>query len=143
MSRRIVYLIALSYVVALPLFTTSILRAADKSGLSFEVFQDRGMEFRWRLRQGDDILATAGQGYKEKASCVKGIEGVKKGLDDGKDKFEIYQDNAQAYRWRLKSSNGQVVAAATKGQKTKAECEEVTKLIAKEAPKAGVVEAKN
>ena len=100
------------------------------------------MEYRWRLKQGDDILGTAGQGYKEKASCTKGIEGVKKGVADGKDKFEIYQDNAQAFRWRLKSSNGNVVAAATKGSKTKADCEAVTQLITSEASNAAVVDEK-
>jgi uncharacterized protein YegP (UPF0339 family) len=141
MSRRTRRISPLLFVIALPLFAPSVLRAADQK-VAFEVYQDRGMEYRWRLKQGDDILGTAGQGYKEKASCTKGIEGIKKGLADGKDKFEIYQDNAQAYRWRLNSSNGQVVAAATKGLKTKAECEAVTKLIAKEAPTAAVVEAK-
>jgi uncharacterized protein YegP (UPF0339 family) len=142
MSRRTIHRSSLFVFVALPLIAPSVLRAADKSALTFELFADRGMEFRWRLKQGDDILGTAGQGYKEKASCTKGIEGIKKGLADGKDTFEIYQDNAQAFRWRLKSSNGQVVAAATKGCKTKAECEEVTKLITKNAPNAAVVEEK-
>jgi uncharacterized protein len=142
MSRLTIHRSSLFVFVALPLIGPSVLRAADKSALTFEVFADRGMEFRWRLKQGDDILGTAGQGYKEKASCTNGIEGIKKRLADGKDTFEIYQDNAQAFRWRLKSSNGQVVAAATKGCKTKSECEEVTKLITKDAPNAAVVEEK-
>ncbi len=140
MSHRTLGFGSLLFVVALPLAAPTVMRAADAKALTFEVYQDRSMEYRWRLKQGDDILGTAGQGYKEKASCTKGIDGVKKGLADGKDKFEIYQDNAQAFRWRLKSSNGNVVAAATKGFKTKAECEAVTKLISTEGPNAAVVE---
>jgi len=106
------------------------------------VFEDKEKEFRWRLKHGDDILGTAGQGYKEKASCKKAIEGIKKGLENDKDKFEVYEDNAKAFRWRLKAANGQIVAAANKGYKDKADCEKVIELIKKGIPKAEVVETK-
>ena len=139
MLRRFIGFGSLLVLVALPVLA-QVSRADDKSALTFDMFQDKGKEFRWRLKQGDDILATSGQGYKAKASCKKGIEGIKKGLANDKDTFEVYQDNAKAYRWRLKSSNGQVVASANKGFKTKADCEKVVDLIKKEAPKAAVVE---
>jgi uncharacterized protein YegP (UPF0339 family) len=142
MSRRAVSFASLLVLIALALIAPGFLRAADKDSLTFEMFQDKEKEFRWRLKHGDDIIGTAGQGYKEKASCKKGIEGVKKGLENDKDTFEIYEDNAKAFRWRLKASNGQVVAAANKGYKTKADCEKVVNLIKKEAPKAAVVEEK-
>jgi uncharacterized protein YegP (UPF0339 family) len=142
MSRRIIGLSALIVILALPAAAPSLLRAADADPLKFEVFEDKAMEFRWRLKQGDDILGTAGQGYKEKASCKKAIEGIKKGLDNDKDKFEIYEDNAKAFRWRLKAANGQVVAAANKGYKEKPDCEKVIDVIKKGAPKADVVEDK-
>jgi uncharacterized protein YegP (UPF0339 family) len=140
MLRRFIGFGSLLAFVAILLIAPRISRADDKSALTFDMFQDKGKEFRWRLKQGDDILATSGQGYKVKESCKKGIEGIKKGLANDKDTFEVYQDNAKAYRWRLKASNGQVVAAANKGFKTKAECEKVVDLIKKEAPKAAVVE---
>ena len=57
-------------------------------------------------------------------------------------KFEIYRDAAKKYRWRLKAANGQIVAAANKGYKAKADCEKVVDLIKKDAPKAEVVEGK-
>jgi uncharacterized protein YegP (UPF0339 family) len=128
--------------VALPLIAPAVVRAADKDPLTFEMFEDKDKEFRWRLKQGDDIIATSGQGYKAKASCQKAIEGIKKGLTNDKDTFEIYEDNAKAFRWRLKASNGQIVAAANKGFKTKADCEKLVNLIKKEASKATVVEEK-
>jgi uncharacterized protein YegP (UPF0339 family) len=106
------------------------------------VFEDSAKEFRWRLKHGDEIVGTAGQGYKEKSGVKKAIESVKKGVESGKDKFEVYEDNAKAYRWRLKAANGQIVAAANKGYKAKADCEKVVDLIKKDAPKAEVVEGK-
>jgi uncharacterized protein YegP (UPF0339 family) len=142
MLRRAVCLGSLLVFVALPLLALGVSRAADKDPVVFEMFQDKEKEFRWRLKQGDDIIGTSGQGYTAKASCTKGIEGIKKGLENGKDTFEIYEDNAKAFRWRLKASNGQTVASANKGFKTKAECDKVVTLIKKEAPKAAVVEEK-
>lgn len=142
MSRRAVGFVSLFVILSLALIVPGVLRAADNDPLTFEMFQDKEKDFRWRLKQGDDIIGTSGQGYKQKTSCQKGIEGIKKGLENGKDTFEVYEDNAKAYRWRLKASNGQVVASANKGYKTKAECEKVIGLIKKGAAKAAVVEEK-
>jgi uncharacterized protein YegP (UPF0339 family) len=40
----------------------------------------------------------------------------------GKLKFEVYQDNAKQYRWRLKAANGAILATAGQGYKAKADC---------------------
>jgi uncharacterized protein YegP (UPF0339 family) len=59
--------------------------AAEKKapGASFEVYQDKGGEYRWRLRATNtQILATSGDGYKEKRSCLDAIESVKKNAAD-------------------------------------------------------------
>lgn len=37
--------------------------------------------------------------------------------------FEIYQDTQQQYRWRLKASNGQIIAVSGEGYTTKANAE--------------------
>jgi len=44
----------------------------------FEIYTDKGGEFRFRLKasNGEPILAS--EGYKAKASCKKGIESVRK-----------------------------------------------------------------
>jgi uncharacterized protein len=64
-------------------------RAADKADperkpkATFEVYQDKAGEYRWRLRaQNTKILATAGDGYKEKRSCLAAIESVKRDVVD-------------------------------------------------------------
>lgn len=45
----------------------------------FEVYQDKGGEFRWRLQEANnDIVADSNEGYKSKASCLNGIEVVKR-----------------------------------------------------------------
>jgi uncharacterized protein len=54
--------------------------AADekKAPATFEVYKDRAGEFRWRLRAtNSQIIATSGDGYKEKRSCLSAIESVK------------------------------------------------------------------
>ena len=119
-----------------------MLLAADKDAFTFEVYEDKAKEFRWRLKQGDDILGTAGQGYKEKSSAKKAIESIKKGLENDKDKFEVYEDKGKEYRWRLKAANGQIVAASNKAYKDKADCDKVVDMIKKGVPKAEVVEEK-
>jgi uncharacterized protein YegP (UPF0339 family) len=44
----------------------------------FEVYKDRGGEFRFRLKDGDgNLLAIAGKGYDTKADCEKVIEEIK------------------------------------------------------------------
>jgi uncharacterized protein len=50
-----------------------------KAKASFEVYKDKGGEYRWRLRSmNKQILATSGEGYKEKRACLAAIESVKK-----------------------------------------------------------------
>ena len=44
----------------------------------FEMYEDKGGEFRFRLKaRNGEIIATS-EGYKAKASCENGIESVKK-----------------------------------------------------------------
>lgn len=60
--------------------------AADEkqnAAASFEVYKDRGGEFRWRLRsQNKQILATSGESYKAKRDCLHSIESVKRAAAD-------------------------------------------------------------
>jgi uncharacterized protein YegP (UPF0339 family) len=108
-------------------------------GLKFEIYQDAGKEYRWRLKAGNgEILATAGQGYKAKADCQKGIERIQENVASEKLKFEVYEDKALEYRWRLKAANGQIVAASSQGYKKKADCEHAIDLIKEGAAKAAV-----
>jgi uncharacterized protein YegP (UPF0339 family) len=116
------------------------LRAAQGArGLKFEIYQDAAKEYRWRLKAGNgEILATAGQGYKAKVDCQKGVERIKENVASDKLKFEVYQDKAMEFRWRLKAANGQVVGSSSQGYKKKADCEHAIDLIKESADKAEV-----
>jgi len=53
---------------------------ASEAGLKFELYKDYRGRFRWRLKSGNgQIVATAGDSYKTKASCREGIELVIRG----------------------------------------------------------------
>ena len=46
---------------------------------TFEVYKDKGGEFRWRLRtQNAKLIASSGEGYADKRSCTAAIESVKR-----------------------------------------------------------------
>jgi uncharacterized protein len=127
---------------AAALFTERPARALAEGSdaLSFEIYQDAAKEFRWRLKDADGkVLATAGQGYKAKASATKGVKRLQSEAN-GKLTFEIYEDKAKAFRWRAQSANGQVVAASASGYKEKADCEKVLDVIKKGVSKAPVKE---
>lgn len=136
MTRRIL--------LALPLFAGLLgFATAEDPKLTFELYQDKAGEFRWRLKAGNgEILATPGQGYKEKAGAKNGIEAVKRAGVDDKMVFEVYEDNKKEHRWRLKSGNGQVVAVSSQGYKAKADAEKAVGLVRAGAAKAGVEEVK-
>ena len=43
---------------------------------SFEVYQDKAGEYRFRLKAANGEAIADSEGYKTKASCMKGIESV-------------------------------------------------------------------
>lgn len=57
-------------------------------------------------------------------------------------KFEIYQDKKGEFRFRLKASNGQVIATG-QGYKSKTSCLNGIESVRKHAPDAEVAEVKS
>lgn len=117
-------------------------RAIQGGKLKFEIYSAEGKEkeFRWRLKAANgEILATAGQGYKAKADCKNGVERIMKDAAE-KLKFETYEDNEKKFRWRLKASNGQIIATSSQGYKAKVDCEHAVDLIKKGAESATVAD---
>ena len=94
-----------------------------KSGYSFNLVADNG-----------EVVATS-QVYGSKSACQKGIESVQWNAPDApvedqtvKDyateknpKFEVFIDIAGDFRFRLKASNGEIIAAS-QAYKTKETC---------------------
>ena len=44
----------------------------------FEMYEDKGGEFRFRLNARNGEIIAVGEGYKTKASCENGVDSVKK-----------------------------------------------------------------
>ena len=44
----------------------------------FEVYTDKGGEFRFRLKAKNGQIIAVGESYKKKPSCLNGIESIKK-----------------------------------------------------------------
>jgi uncharacterized protein YegP (UPF0339 family) len=128
-----------SALAALGLFAFCATAAA--ADLKFELYKDKAGEYRWRLKAANgEIMATPGQGYKAMADAKSNIESVKKSATDEKMKYEVYEDNKKEHRWRLKASNGQVIAASSEGYKAKAGAEKAVETIKSGLAKATVTE---
>src|SRR5436190_2111180 len=66
-------------VAVMPGEHAAVAKDEKKSAATFEVYKDKGGEFRWRLRAGNQqIIASSGEGYKEKRDCIAGVESVKR-----------------------------------------------------------------
>ena len=50
----------------------------------FEVYADKAGEFRFRLKATNGEIIGTGEGYKKKASCLNGIESIRKNAPDAK-----------------------------------------------------------
>ncbi len=48
----------------------------------FEVYKDKAGEFRFRLKARNGEIIAVSEGYKAKASCLNGIESVRKNAPD-------------------------------------------------------------
>ncbi len=77
----------------------------------FEIYTDNSDGFRFRLvaSNGQNILSS--QGYKAKASCLNGVESVRKNSQDDS-MYERLQSSSGKDYFNIKSSNGQVIGTS-------------------------------
>ncbi|MBR2042364.1 MAG: YegP family protein [Oscillospiraceae bacterium] len=92
--------------------------------------------FSFRLLAGNNQVIGVSEVYSGRAAMEKGIASVRKNAPEAKiedltdenaekvtnPKFEIYNDKAGEFRFRLKARNGEIILAS-EGYKTKASCE--------------------
>ena len=109
-----------------------------------------GMKFD--LKAGNGEVIASSQVYKSETSCRKGIASVQKNapvaavenqtVEEWKQekhpKFEVYLDKAGEFRFRLKATNGQVIATS-EGYKKLASCMKGIESVKKNAADAKVV----
>ncbi len=48
-------------------------------------------------------------------------------------KFQVYRDKASEWRWRLRASNGQIIAGSGEGYKNRRDCLHAVTLVQKSA----------
>ena len=110
-----------------------------------------GIKFDLKHTNGQ-VIATS-EVYNSKGACVNGIESVQKNapaanIEDQTvenfeqvkhPKFEMYTDKAGEFRFRLKATNGQIIATS-EGYKAKASCLNGIESVKKNAPEAEIVE---
>ena len=117
----------------------------------FEIRVTKNGGYRFALKAGNGQVISTSQVYKTVATCKKGIASVKVNAlahieDQTADevatlknpKYEVYQDKAGEYRFRLRAKNGQVILSG-EGYGTKANCQNGIASIGKNAPDAGIV----
>lgn len=110
--------------------------------------------FTFSLKAGNgEIIATGGEVYSSLDSCKNGCASVAKNAPiaaiedqtvegfatEKNPKFEIYKDKAGEFRFRLKASNGQIIAAS-EGYVKKDSCKNGIESVKKNAPDAPVIE---
>ena len=111
-----------------------------------------GIKFDLKAGNGE-VIATS-EVYTSKSACLNGVESVRNNApvaaledqtvegyaEEKNPKFEVYQDKKGEYRFRLKATNGQVIATG-EGYVAKASCLNGVESVRKNAPEAPVVEA--
>ena len=109
-----------------------------------------GVKFDLKATNGQ-VIATS-EVYASDAACKKGIESVAKNAPiaavedqtvegyavEKHPKFEIYTDKAGEFRFRLKATNGQVIATG-EGYKTHANCLNGVESVKKNAVDAEII----
>ena len=61
----------------------AVAQEKKSAAAKFEVYKDRGGEYRWRLRaQNRQVLATSGEAYADKRGCLAAIDSVKRAAAD-------------------------------------------------------------
>lgn len=108
---------------------------------------------KFNLKAGNGQVIATSEVYTTAAACKNGIESVKKNapvanVEDQTEagyavaknpKFEIYKDKAGEFRFRLKATNGQIIAVS-EGYSSMASCENGIESVKKNAVDADIVE---
>ena len=107
-----------------------------------------GIKFDLKAGNGETIATS--EVYSSEAACKNGIDSVRKNAVDVKledigesvtnPKFQVYEDKAGEFRFRLTARNGEIIATS-EGYKTKASCLNGIESVRKNAPDAEVTEA--
>ena len=115
------------------------------------VIRQTNSGFKFDLKAGNGEVIATSEVYTTEAACLKGVESVIKnapeaGLQDltgeavevKHPKFELYEDKASEFRFRLKARNGEIIAVS-EGYKAKASCLNGIESVRKNAAESEIV----
>ena len=116
------------------------------------VVKETGTGFKFNLKATNGEVILDSEVYSTKAACLNGIESVKKNCVGGVEdqtvenyeevkhpKFELYEDKAGEFRFRLKAKNGEIIGTS-EGYKAKKSAENGIESVKKNAPEAEIEE---
>jgi len=127
----------------------------QESKARFELYEDRGGKWRWRLRhRNGNIIASGGQGYSSRQKARQGLGSVQRNAPgaetiqqekeveepeepadapyppgESQGTFDVYEDAAGEYRWRLVHRNGNIIADSGEGYTDQDEAEEAVERV--------------
>lgn len=116
------------------------------------VIRETNTGVKFDLKAGNGQVIATSEVYTTDAACKNGIESVRKNAPvaavedqtvegyatEKNPKFEVYTDKAGEFRFRLKATNGQVIAVS-EGYTTHANCLNGVESVKNNAPEADVV----
>lgn len=105
-----------------------------RSGI-IQIYKDNSERFRFRIKASNSFIVGHSQGYSTKYACKVGINAIANMVDAdtvdttkqdykpaiGKPAFEIYRDNENKFRFRLRAANTNNILAS-QGYTTKDNC---------------------
>jgi uncharacterized protein YegP (UPF0339 family) len=116
----------------------------------FVIMTAKNGEFTFNLKASNgEVILTASETYTSMSACENGIASVKKNalapIEDqtreesqANPKYELYQDKAGEFRFRLKAGNAQIIGKS-EGYKAKASAKKGIASIGRNAPDAAVI----
>ena len=107
----------------------------------FEVYQSgKNNEFRFRLRADNGQTILSSEGYTSKASCLNGIESVKKNSSDP-NRFSKTKTPTKMFRFSMTAANSQIIGTS-QNYKSESGRNNGIESIKKNAAKAEIKEVK-
>ena len=116
------------------------------------VIKETKTGYVFNLKAGNGEVIAVSEVYSTEAACLKGVESVRRNAVEAKledqtvenfekvtnPKFEIYNDKAGEFRFRLKARNGEIIATG-ESYKAKPSCLSGIESIRRNAPEAEIV----
>ena len=90
----------------------------------YQVYRDMAGKFRFRLRAANNKIVAVSEAYESKTGCLNGVRSVQSNCNSHIEdhtiemekltnpKYEVFTDIDSQYRFHLKASNGEIIAAS-------------------------------